>query len=116
MPLVNVLARQLKEFRGTNIPSHAILSHTGSEEEVTSQNLLNAGHKHRKSYAKIEGCCREAILDCYELFWIDTCCIGKSSNTELSESLNSMCAWYNDVNVCYVYVHIADVPPDPRSI
>jgi hypothetical protein len=32
----------------------------------------------------------------YGLFhvWIDTCCIDKSSSTELSESINSMFAWY----------------------
>jgi Heterokaryon incompatibility protein (HET) len=37
-------------------------------------------------------------------FWIDTCCIDKSNNTELSEAINSMFKWYEKATKCYVYL------------
>ncbi|KAH8660868.1 hypothetical protein BGZ60DRAFT_414183 [Tricladium varicosporioides] len=39
--------------------------------------------------------------------WIDTCCIDKTNNAELSEAINSMFRWYKNALVCYVY--LADV-------
>lgn len=38
---------------------------------------------------------------------MDSCCIKKSSDAELSESLNSMFRWYRNAARCYVYM--ADV-------
>ncbi|KAK0649253.1 hypothetical protein B0T16DRAFT_409711 [Cercophora newfieldiana] len=40
--------------------------------------------------------------------WIDTCCIDKTSSSELSEAINSMFRWYGYAEVCLVY--LADVP------
>lgn len=40
--------------------------------------------------------------------WIDTCCIDKTSSTELSEAVNSMYRWYQGVESCYVYLHDVD--------
>lgn len=37
--------------------------------------------------------------------WMDTCCIDKSSSSELSESINSMYAWYMSAMICIVYLH-----------
>ncbi|KAK0639127.1 hypothetical protein B0T16DRAFT_336794, partial [Cercophora newfieldiana] len=37
-----------------------------------------------------------------------TCCIDKSSNTELCQAINSMYRWYREAVVCYTY--LADVP------
>ena len=43
-------------------------------------------------------------------FWIDTCCIDKSSSAELSEAINSMFNYYQSSEVCYVYLgDFADV-------
>ncbi|KAK5675790.1 hypothetical protein LTS10_011521 [Elasticomyces elasticus] len=36
--------------------------------------------------------------------WIDTCCVDKTSSAELSETINSMFAWYQDAYVCYVFM------------
>lgn len=50
----------------------------------------------------------------YKWIWIDTFCIVKSSNAELSEAINSMC-WYHEVHVCIAY--LADVPhTNPRPV
>jgi hypothetical protein len=61
----------------------------------------------RRKSIKIDGCCAQALKDCLDYVWIDTCCIDKSSSAELSEAINSMFAWYERAQVCYVY--LADV-------
>ena len=50
----------------------------------------------------------------YRYIWIDSCCIDKTSSSELSQAINSMYAWYGASRVCYAY--LADVPPgdDPE--
>lgn len=40
--------------------------------------------------------------------WVDTCCIDKTSSSELSESINSMYEWYRKSAICYAY--LSDVP------
>jgi hypothetical protein len=40
--------------------------------------------------------------------WIDSCCIDKSSSSELSEAINSMFLWYSKAQICYAYLN--DVP------
>ncbi|KAI1744530.1 HET-domain-containing protein [Xylaria scruposa] len=104
MHLLNVYTRQLQEFIGDRTPPYAILSHTWGEHEVLFQDLTTPRHKEKLGYKKIEGCCRQAILDGFKFVWIDTCCIDKRSSAELSEAINSMFRWYCDAKVCYVYL------------
>ena len=59
---------------------------------------------------KIRRCCEIAERDGYEWIWIDSCCIDKTSSTELSEAINSMFNWYALSEVCYVYLE--DVEDD----
>ena len=40
--------------------------------------------------SKIRRACEVARADGYEYIWIDSCCIDKSSSSELSEAINSM--------------------------
>jgi hypothetical protein len=108
MRLLNVHTRQLEEFFGDAIPHYAILSHTWGKEEVTLQDLAKEGHQHKQGYAKIEGCCQQAIKDELSWVWVDTCCIDKTSSAELSEAINSMFRWYENSDVCYAYLQ--DVP------
>ncbi|TBU37126.1 hypothetical protein BD309DRAFT_1084867 [Dichomitus squalens] len=63
---------------------------------------------------KIRDACRIAREAGYDYLWIDSCCINKSSSSELTESINSMYQWYGHARDCYAY--LADVPPgkDPR--
>ncbi|KAK3620609.1 hypothetical protein LTR56_023322 [Elasticomyces elasticus] len=43
--------------------------------------------------------------------WCDTCCIDKRSSEDLSESINSMWAWYERASICYVYmVNVPSLP------
>lgn len=88
------------------IPPYAILSHTwGSEEdEVTFQDLLNGTYTKRKGHRKLQFCARQAAEDGLDFFWIDTCCIDKSSSAELQEAIGCMFRWYRDSAKCYVYL------------
>jgi hypothetical protein len=89
-----------------NIPRYAILSHTwGSDgEEVTFEDLTEDTGKNKAGYKKIEFCRKQAIRDGILHFWVDTCCIDKANNTELSEAINSMFRWYKKAYKCYVYL------------
>ena len=58
---------------------------------------------------KIRDACVVARKNGYRYIWIDSCCIDKSSSSELSEAINSMYKWYALADVCYAY--LADVPP-----
>ncbi|KAG2356380.1 hypothetical protein BDR07DRAFT_1380857 [Suillus spraguei] len=49
----------------------------------------------------------------YRWAWSDTCCIDKSSNVELQQSLNSMFVWYQHSALTIVY--LSDVLPSSRS-
>jgi hypothetical protein len=99
-----------KDFFSDNIPEYAILSHTwgADEEEVTFKDLMDGAGKDKSGYKKICFCGERARRDGLQYFWVDTCCIDKSSSAELSEAINSMYRWYRDAKVCYAY--LADVP------
>lgn len=59
---------------------------------------------------KIKEACAIALADGYRYIWIDSCCIDKSSSSELSEAINSMFNWYSNAAICYAY--LVDVPDD----
>ncbi|PVH68226.1 HET-domain-containing protein [Cadophora sp. DSE1049] len=84
----------LTEFFENGIPEYAILSHRWEAEEVTWSGL--------------------ARHDGLEYFWVDTCCIDKSSSAELSEAINSMFRWYHKAAKCYVY--LSDVSTGERKV
>ena len=98
----------LTEFTGNSIPRYAILSHTwrADNEEITFQDIANTGNswRNKASYPKVAFCGKQARLDGLQYFWVDTCCIDKSSSQELSEAINSMFRWYKNAERCYVYL------------
>jgi hypothetical protein len=49
-------------------------------------------------------CGEQAAKDGLSYFWIDTCCIDKSSSADLSEAINSMYFWYKNARVCYAFL------------
>ena len=63
----------------------------------------------RQLSPKIRDACAIARKNGYRYIWIDSCCIDKSSSSELSEVINSMYQWYSLADICYAY--LADVPP-----
>ncbi|KAH8728116.1 hypothetical protein GQ44DRAFT_574699, partial [Phaeosphaeriaceae sp. PMI808] len=96
----------LTEFMGNDIPDYAILSHTwgADHEEVTLKDLYEGTFSKRKGYKKVQFCNDKAVEDGLDYFWVDTCCIDKTSSAELTEAINSMFTWYRNASRCYVYL------------
>ncbi|KAF2493876.1 HET-domain-containing protein [Lophium mytilinum] len=96
----------LVEYFGRNIPQYAILSHIwgADDEEITFRDLIESTGKSKAGYRKLTFCAKQAAHDGLQLFWVDTCCIDKSSSSELSEAINSMFRWYHEATRCYVYL------------
>jgi len=111
MRLLNVKTLRLESFVGDETPPYAILSHTWGIDEVgfTDIQWPDGPPSTGAGITKVKGCCKRALDDGFSYVWIDTCCIDKSSSTELSEAINSMYRWYAQAQVCYA--HLADVPP-----
>src|ERR1700750_152786 len=103
----------LTEFFGKNVPPYAILSNTWGVEEVTFKDVSKGTYRNKPAYnTKIRFCAMQAAVDGLRYFWIDTCCIDKSSSAELSEAINSMFSWYRKAQKCYV--SLSDFP-DPKG-
>ncbi|KAH8674500.1 WD40-repeat-containing domain protein [Tricladium varicosporioides] len=85
---------------------YAILSHTWGEddEEVNFGDMNDGSRKLKNGYKKLRFCGEQAAHDGLQYFWVDTCCINKSSDRELSEAINSMFRWYREAAKCSVYL------------
>ena len=85
---------------------YAILSHTWgpANEEVTYEDIVGGSGQDKAGYKKIEFCGEQVARDGLRYFWVDTCCIKKSSDAELSKAINSMYRWYSRAARCYVYL------------
>ena len=82
-----------KELIGDDqIPPYAILSHIWEldNEEVAFEDMINGTGEDKPGYEKIQFCGEQARQDGLLYFWIDTCCINKRNDAELSRSINSM--------------------------
>ncbi len=97
---------------------YAILSHTWDRKEQTFQEVQAIAEQCSHDgtnprdfvHAKIRECCLLAEKHGYRWVWIDSCCIDKTSSSELSEAINSMYQWYKEAEICFAY--LADVPGD----
>ena len=95
---------------------YAILSHTWEGQEQSHQDVLAIGARcsadgtNPRDFvcSKIHQSCVLAESHGFRWIWIDSCCIDKTSSTELSEAINSMFRWYAHAEVCYAF--LADVP------
>ena len=97
----------LVEYQDGKIPHYAILSHTwlADGEEVNFKDITEGTAQNKAgSYQKIEFCRKQAASHGLKHFWVDTCCIDKSSSAELSKAINSMFRWYQEADICFVYL------------
>ncbi|KAF7505108.1 hypothetical protein GJ744_001248 [Endocarpon pusillum] len=110
MRLLEILAngdfRLTGKFLDNAIPRYAILSHKweGDGQEVTFEDMVEGSGQGKAGYEKIKFCGEQAASDGLKYVWVDSCCIKKSSDAELSESINSMFRWYHRAQNCYVYL------------
>ncbi|RYP71847.1 hypothetical protein DL771_004559 [Monosporascus sp. 5C6A] len=119
MRLLHTAKIRLIEVYGQQVPPYAILSHTWGDEEVTLQDLQELSRQHgqwtddpvllMKRFDKIRKSAEVARRDNLQYIWVDTCCIDKTSSSELSEAINSMYRWYHEAKICYAY--LLDVKP-----
>jgi hypothetical protein len=101
------------------IPPYAILSHRWSEntaEEVIFKDIANSAGRSKSAYRKIEFCAEQARRDGLQYFWVDTCCIDKSTMDEVQASINSMFRWYRDAAHCYVYLSDVSMTADLSQV
>jgi hypothetical protein len=110
MRLLNTTTLKVEEHNPRCIPTYAILSHTWEKEEVTLQDMESGRAKSKAGYPKLVKSCSEAKWFEYDWIWIDTCCIDKTSSTELSEAINSMFKWYRKADMCLAYLSDVSSP------
>ena len=98
--------------------SYAVLSHRWGhvDEEVTYEDIEKGSGQDKAGYKKIEFCNQQAAKDGLKYCWIDTCCINRQSNFELSEAINSMYRWYKCASQCYVFLSDVSKEDMPDSL
>ncbi|KAK0742637.1 heterokaryon incompatibility protein-domain-containing protein [Schizothecium vesticola] len=114
MRLIHAPTLTLVEFFEPTIPEYSILSHTWEDGEVSFQEMgLPSARQDKQGFIKITGACDTALSLGLEYIWVDTCCIDKTSSAELTESINSMFAWYLKSRICIVF--LADYGADQKA-
>jgi hypothetical protein len=119
MYLLHTETFTLHYFSEPHIPEYVILSHTWDAIEVSFDDIRDDENiQNTAAFSKIRGCCVQARADGFEYAWIDSCCIQKSSSSELSEAINSMFLWYSKAQICYAYLSdvLAVKPPATGGI
>ncbi|OAX36057.1 hypothetical protein K503DRAFT_744950 [Rhizopogon vinicolor AM-OR11-026] len=105
-------------YHPSNTLEYAILSHRwlGEGEPTYEQIKSGTASVASRGYEKLQFFCDKARAYNVQFAWSDTCCINKSSSTELDESIRSMFRWYKNSTVCIVHLAqsetIGDIPDD----
>jgi len=115
MRLIHTTTLEVTEFIGGDLPAYGILSHTWEAGEPSfrdaEEGLLQSGTT--QGFDKVRKACQRARDDGLDYCWVDTCCIDKSSSSELTEAINSMFQWYASAQTCYAY--LADLGADEST-
>ncbi|KAG2042309.1 heterokaryon incompatibility protein-domain-containing protein [Suillus americanus] len=103
----------------SNTIRYAILSHRWLNQGELTYEEIKAGTAAGPGYEKLKKFCAKAEDYNMEFAWLDTCCINKSSSTELDESICSMFKWYGNSAICIVHLAqsetIEDIMEDERD-
>lgn len=110
MQLIRTSTLKLEEFFDSRTPEYVILSHTWGRNEISFQEFQNGALND-----KILNCCKQAQKDGFQYAWVDTCCIDKTSSSELSEAINSMYRWYQHSSICYTFLEDYSEPFPKRN-
>jgi hypothetical protein len=108
MRLLNVRTLEFKEFYDdATRPKYVIASHRWGADEATYRDVKKRFiHKDSAGYKKVEAFAKYARnhVQNVDWLWIDTCCINKRNDAELSYSINSMFRWYRNAELCIAYL------------
>ncbi|KAG1723748.1 heterokaryon incompatibility protein-domain-containing protein [Suillus lakei] len=102
-------------FLPANHVKYAILSHRWLDEGEPTYEKMKAGTAAGPGYEKLKKFCEKARKYGMEFAWSDTCCIDKSSSTELDESIRSMFRWYRNSAICIVHLARSETIEDIRK-
>ncbi|KAG1718547.1 hypothetical protein EDB19DRAFT_1982797 [Suillus lakei] len=80
-------------FLPADYAKYAILSHRWLREGEPTYEEMKARAAAGPGYGKLKKFCKNAKKYGMEFAWSDTCCIDRSSSTELDESIRSMFRW-----------------------
>lgn len=96
---------------------YAILSHRWLREGEPTYGDIMEGNAAGMGSQKLSKFCEKAREMGYRLAWSDTCCIDKTSSTELDEAIRSMFRWYRNAAICIVHLaeslNVQDMKNDP---
>ncbi|KAF2818536.1 hypothetical protein CC86DRAFT_399207 [Ophiobolus disseminans] len=87
-----------------NHDSRFTLTEFTDHDKVTLANLEKDTEMTKAGYIKLQFCADQASKDNLRYFWVDTCCINKTSSAELTKAINSMSKWYRKATQCYAYL------------
>lgn len=105
MRLLHTTKLTFDEYFNASIPSYCILSHRWGQDELTFSDVLDKRWRAKsEGYRKLYGVCKLASRLGFDWIWIDTCCIDKANNTELTEAINSMFKYYLNSKLCIAYL------------
>lgn len=117
MRLLHTETYRLHDYFCSQVPRYAILSHTWGDREISYEEIQAATDPSAiPEFSKIQGACALVKSEGFEFIWIDTCCINKSSSSELSEAINSMYLWYQKAEVCYAYLATVESQPEVNYV
>lgn len=116
MRLLHAESHVLESFFEPDVPPYVTLSHRWEDDEVLFGDIGKPSWEHKKGFLKLHLVCQKALEASYKYVWIDTCCIDKSSSSELSEAINSMFRWYRNSRFCYAYLSDIMVTPEEQDI
>ncbi|KAF3046342.1 hypothetical protein E8E12_002991 [Didymella heteroderae] len=100
MAFLQKLERLPTELRQDRLYVASLMAAAGLDFSDANEDSI----RRRKGFEKIQqtaGIARSRGLD---FFWLDTCCIDKTSSAELQEAINSMYHWYQRATYCVVYL------------
>lgn len=129
MRLLNTETGEFQWVEDPRLVHYAILSHVWAKPEdpegpeQTYQDLLRFQEEARVDPTgrtrpidmfsdKLRRFCETALKDGFKLGWADTCCIDKTSSSELSEAINSMFSWYGYSGACYAFLRDVNPPSE----
>ncbi|KAM5536687.1 hypothetical protein V8D89_009614 [Ganoderma adspersum] len=115
MRLIDTRTGRFRWFEDPRQVHYAILSHVWSKDGEQSfrevQILINAAAAGSSILEdpslsdKIKSFCRVALEHGFDFGWVDSCCIDKTSSSELSEAITSMYDWYRHADMCFAHLH-----------
>ncbi|KIK33225.1 hypothetical protein CY34DRAFT_813784 [Suillus luteus UH-Slu-Lm8-n1] len=109
--------KRIKEVVRRNL-QYAMLSHRWEGKEpllhdIQGKSVYDSELDSISGMMKLRSFCKTARDAGHNWAWSDTCCIDKSNNVELHESVNSMFVWYHHSALTIIY--LSDVPPSSKS-